>query len=165
MRRICSFMFVLLVVSCSTLIKEKPKIQTESKDSKMTPDFKVALQFINDYADFCEPKSPPSIDTTWIERNPLLTENFKTCYKNLLDSAEKSDPELGLDYDPIFYAQDFDDKGFLILSADTASGYVTVIGKEWKEFTLVMKVVYQNNKWLVDGSGIINIPDNKRPNR
>jgi hypothetical protein len=158
-------MFVLLCVSCKTQTKEKSKIQTESKDFKMTPDFNVALKFINDYTDFCKTKSPALIDSTWIERNPLLTENFKTSYKNLLDSAYKADPDLGLDYDPIFYAQDFDDKGFLILSADTATGYVTVIGKEWKEFTLVMKVVYQNNKWLVGGSGIINIPVNKRPKR
>ena len=77
-----------------------------------------------------------------------MTDKFKTTYRNLLDSARKADPELGLDFDPIFDAQDFDDKGFSIMTADTNTGYVTVIGNKWKEFTLVLKVVFQDNKYF-----------------
>jgi hypothetical protein len=40
-----------------------------------------------------------------------------------------------------------------------------VRGKDWKEFILVLKVVSQNDKWLVDGAGIINIPTDKRAER
>jgi hypothetical protein len=82
-----------------------------------------------------------------------------------LDSAQKKDPELGLDSDPVFDAQDFPEKGFSILKVDTLSQYVTVVGNDWKEFELVLKVERENNKWLVDGAGVINIPDDKRAKR
>jgi hypothetical protein len=42
---------------------------------------------------------------------------------------------------------------------------VTVVGNDWKEFELVLKVERENNKWLVDGAGVINIPDDKRAKR
>ncbi|WP_147275758.1 hypothetical protein [Adhaeribacter pallidiroseus] len=116
---------------------------------------------MNDYADYCTPKSPPSNDTTWIKRNQLLTNNFKNRYESLLDSADKADPEIGLDFDPIFDAQDYPDEGFIFSSQDS-SGFVTLKGKDWPEFTVVVKVVLENNKSLVDGAGIINIPVNKR---
>src|SRR5437764_4590505 len=103
--------------------------------------------------------------TNWVERNPLLTNNFKTFYRNLLDAAQKEDPEVGLDFDPIFDAQDFPDKGFEIVNCDNETGYVTVRGKDWADFVLVLKVIQQDNKWLVDGSGVINIPVNKRAKR
>ena len=128
----------------------------------MLPDFNVAIKFINEYTEFCKAKSPGIIDSTWIDRNPLLTKSFKTRYNFILDSAFTADPELGLDCDPIFWAQDFDDEGFVILKADSTFGYVTMVGKEWKEITVEMKVVYENNKWLVDGSGLINMPKGRK---
>ena len=72
---------------------------------------------------------------------------------------------MGLDFDPIFDAQDFPDKGFELVSSDKNSGYITVKGKDWPEFVLVIRIVYLDNKWLVDGSGIINIPESKRAKR
>jgi len=157
MKNLILILFVLLGVSCKTQTNEKPKTSTESKNARVTPDFNVALTFINDYAEFCEPKSPPTIDSTWIERNPLLTENFKARYKAILDSAEIADPELGLDCNPIFYAQDNDSK-YTIQKTDSINGYVTLCGKDWKESVVVMRVIYQENKWLVEGAGMINIP-------
>lgn len=71
---------------------------------------------------------------------------------------------MGLDFDPIFDAQDFPDEGFIILSHDS-SGYVTLQGKDWPEFTVVAKVAWENNTWLVDGTGVINIPEEKRTKR
>jgi hypothetical protein len=102
----------------------------------------------------------------WIQKNELLTDSFKKNYKNLVDSAKKADPEMGLDFDPIFDAQDFPDKGCELLNCDQNTGYITVKGKiDWPEFNLVLKVVSQNGKWLVDGCGAINIPENKRAKR
>ena len=138
---------------------------TNSVETENALDFNVALTFINDYVSFCNPKSPSANDKNWIRNNSLLSENFKTSYYNLIDSARKADPELGLDFDPIFDAQDFPEKGFVIAGSDNESGYVTVKGKDWPEFLLVLKVVRQNNKTLVDGSGVINIPSNKRAKR
>ncbi|PSR52579.1 hypothetical protein AHMF7605_03075 [Adhaeribacter arboris] len=119
---------------------------------------------MNEYADYCTPKSPPSSDTTWVDRNPMLTNNFKTRYSNLLDSANKVDPEMSLDFDPIFDAQDFPDEGFVVSSQDS-NGFVTLQGRDWPEFTVVVKVVLENNKSLVDGAGVINVPENKRAKR
>lgn len=72
---------------------------------------------------------------------------------------------MGLDSDPILDAQDFPDKGFELVNCDSTAGFVTIRGKEWKDFILTVKVVDQNNKWLVDGAGVINIPVTKRARR
>lgn len=122
----------------------------------------VALTFINDYALQC---SSVDNDSNWIRNHSLLTEQFKNQYYTLLDSAAKLDPELGLGFDPIFDAQDFPDSGFVVLNSNPKTGFVTVKGKEWPQFELVLKVLTQNNNTLVDGCGIINIPENLRAKR
>ena len=82
-----------------------------------------------------------------------------------MDCARKADPELGLDADPVLDAQDFPEKGFELNNCDSTAGYVSVKGKDWKDFFLVLKVVHENNQWLVDGVGIINISFDKRAKR
>jgi hypothetical protein len=124
-------------------------------------DFNVALRFINDYNDLFSKHTARREINRWIESTELATDSFKSTYKNMVDSAEKADPEYGLGFDPILDAQDNPDKGFEILKADTITRYVTVQGKDWK-VKLVLKIAYINNKWLVDGSGVINIPSDKR---
>ncbi|WP_321480588.1 hypothetical protein [uncultured Bacteroides sp.] len=135
--------------------------QSTAKKSKTDAD--VAIQFINSYVDHCSQQS--STTDQWIEKNQLLTKNFKSAYKQLVDSANKADPDLGLDFDPIFDAQDYPDKGFELVSYNDETGVVTVRGKNWPDFILVMKIAHQANKYLVDGSGIINIPKNDRAKR
>ncbi len=163
------FIFFLLIfglVSCNlrqSSVADKQHIPTEKL---AIPDFKVALQFINDYTEVCLLRiKQKSSEMNWIQSNPLLTDKFKNIYKSTLDSAYKADPELGLDFDPIFDAQDFPDKGFSILKTDSLENYVTVNGNDWKDFELVLKIAFVDNKWLVDGAGIINIPDDKRAKR
>jgi hypothetical protein len=152
----------IVLLSCNSKPDNRKVDENNSKELKIIPDFSVALKFINDYAEYCSPENHDSSDSTWIQNNPLLTNSFKSRYKTILDSAQKVDPELGLDFDPIFDAQDFPDKGFSILKADTSSGYITVHGIDWEKFELVLKVVDIDNKWQVDGAGIINIPRDKR---
>ncbi len=165
MRASSIVLIVIMLLACNSEIEIKKNNSIHSNEIKIVPDCNVALKFINDYAEFCSPKTPLISDTNWIENNVLLTDNFKTRYKNLLDSADKIDSELGLDFDPIFEAQDFPDKGFELINCDNETGYVTVRGKDWKNFVLVLKLGLQGNKWLVDGSGVINIPVNKRAKR
>jgi len=154
-------MFVaLLAIACNTPKNDKINVGSEAS---VKTDFNVALKFINDYVAYCN--HGESKDTAWIDHQTLLTEHFKTAYHQLLDAAQKADPELGLDFDPIFDAQDYDDKGFVIQKVDSASGYVSVVGKTWKDFTIVLKVVNQENKSMVDGVGVINIPDERRAKR
>jgi len=120
----------------------------------------VALQFMDNYAKLYD-NQQKDVDS-WIKDNTLLTTRFKSTYKKIMDDAYKADPELGLDFDPIFDAQDYPDKGFKVLKYNRASGYVTLCGKDWEAFTVIVKVVFQNNRWLVDGAGIINIPKDKQ---
>lgn len=133
------------------------------------PNCNVALKFINDYTEvlnnILHKKTESTIVDNWIANNTALTTNFKTTYKNLLDFAYKEEPEVGLDFDPILDAQDFPDKGFELVNCDSETGYVIVRGRDMEDFILTLKIIQRNNKWLVDGSGIINIPKNKRARR
>jgi hypothetical protein len=157
--------FFLLIVGIANFYAPL-EAQSNVTGKQIPPDFTVALQFINDYAKFCDPGNKhKSSDSSWIQDNLLLSKKFKACYTATLDSAKHVDPELGLGFDPIFDAQDFPDKGFSILKTDTLKNYVTVVGTDWKEFELVLKLAYINNKWLVDGAGIINIPKDKQAKR
>jgi hypothetical protein len=127
-----------------------------SKDNiieSKTPNTEIALQFINDYV-----YSLGDID---IQSNNLLTENFKKEYYKIINAAFEKDPEYGLGFDPIVDGQDYPDK-FELESIDTLSNYLIVKGVEWSNFRVTMKLTYKNGKWLVDGSGIVNIPNEKQ---
>ena len=158
MKNLTILILSVLVFACNS----NPTAKTNDNEPlQPNPDFNVALKFINDYTTFCETLSSLSKDSTWIESNKLLTENFKMRYKFILDSAQKEEPEVGLDFDPIIDAQDFPDHGFELLSTDNQTGFLKVKGKDLPDFVITMKVVYQNGLWLVDGSGIVNIPKDK----
>ncbi|MBP1613806.1 MAG: hypothetical protein H6Q13_1254 [Bacteroidetes bacterium] len=144
-----------LVLNCNA--------QTAIVTSNLEPSSTIALKFINQYVIFCSQQTSPN--SKWIKNNKLLTEKFKSTYNILVDSAIKADPEIGLDFDPILDAQDYPDKGFELVKYDNKTGFVTLKGKDWPDFILVMKIVNQGNKWLVDGSGVINIPENNRAKR
>jgi uncharacterized protein DUF3828 len=164
MRSLIIAVFCFGLFSCNSEDKTNPETSATPTEKPIVPDFNVALNFINDYTKLCT--QPQRTKTSeWIRQNPLLSDNFKDRYTSLLDSAEKKDPELGLGSDPIFDAQDFPEKGFSLLKIDTFNRYVTVAGIDWKEFELVLKVEQENNKWLVDGAGVINIPADKRAKR
>jgi hypothetical protein len=160
------FLLILLTYSCSTRNEKKKKDIEIKKVEITTPDFNVALRFINDYANHCDKLMKKEItDSNWVYNNNLLTESFKKRHKFVIDSAFIEDPDMGLDADPIFDAQDYPDHGFEIRNSEKSTGFVTVQGKDWKDFNVVLKVVSQNGKWLVDGAGIINIPTEKRAKR
>jgi hypothetical protein len=123
-------------------------------------DYEAALRFINDYNR--EFLNPTSETLEWLSKNKITTQNLIENYKQMLDSAEITDPELGLDFDPIINAQDSDEQGFEIKKIDSINGYVTVCGKSAPNFEIVLKVIEKNGITLVDGSGVINIPKSKR---
>ncbi len=136
-------------------------LETESTDIK----YDKALTFINGYVDNCN-KMGEAIDIVdWVNSNDLTTNDFKVELKRILDEANKKEPEVGLDFDPILDAQDFPDKGFELESADEKTNYLTVRGKDWENFKLTIKIIEKNRDWLVDGCGIINIPIDKRAGR
>lgn len=156
---------VIILSACGE--NQKPNTITEKSAEEnvtTTKQAKVenALAFINGYVENAN-KLKQAVDAMdWVNANTLVTIGFKTEFKKIIDDALKQDPELGLDADPIFDAQDSPDKGFELDTFDEKTNYITLKGKDWPEFKLTLKMLEQNGNWLVDGCGIINIPANKR---
>ena len=113
----------------------------------------IAVRFVNDYIKILDSRKNNTQD--WIKGSPILTSKFKTEYKKSVNGYS----------DPILDAQDYPDKGFKVMKADSASGYVILQGVDWQEFLLTIRLVLQDNKWLLDGSGVVNISENKRSKR
>ena len=168
---ILPILLICFVTSCnsnnSTSSSTENKIENDVKDSIKSSDvnYNVAIDFMNNYVDYImDTIGKISVDD-YVKKDELLTQNYKYRYKFVQDSAYKVEPEIGLDFDPIVDGQDFPDKGFKIKSIDKATGLVTLQGIDWQDFEVVVKVVNENNKTLVNGSGIINIPTNKQSKR
>jgi hypothetical protein len=162
------FLAIIFSVSCGTTEK------TQNTENKTTPEVTEpitedktmnALIFINSYVENCN-KMDKSINVVdWVNSNELATTSFKTELKKIMDEAYKTDPEMGLGADPIFDAQDYPEKGYELESLDDKNNYLVVKGKDWPEFRLTMKVIKENENWLVDGCGIVNIPADKKIKR
>jgi hypothetical protein len=126
------------------------------------PNYKVTIQFINDYLDFSNDRQSEVGLIEWINQRHDVTVGFKNELNRIFKQAEKNDPELGLGFDPILDAQDNPNR-FELDKAE--SEYLIVKGENWPEFRLTLKMKLVDNKWLVDGAGIINVPENKRIKR
>lgn len=150
-----------------TEINDQSVSTTETKIGKDNIPVDIALTFINSYADNCNKMKEAIGIIEWVNSNELSTNNFKKELKRIIEEALDEDPELGLGFDPIFDAQDFDNRFELekLEKYDDRTYYIEVKGKDWTAFKLTIKVVLENNKWLVDGCGIVNIPNDKRSKR
>lgn len=153
MRQLLTISLILILFSCDTA--------TKTKNTTQTIDCNIALKFINDYVKISEPSTTSINHDDWVMQHGLLTDSFKSRYKFVIDSGWKAEPEVGLDFDPIFDGNSFP-KGFEMVNCDNENGYVTVKGVDWPDFVLVLKLIKQDNITLIDGSGIINVPVDKR---
>ena len=162
MKNMLSLVPLYLLISCNAQSNETTDGRNITTDSLNTGACETALRFANSYIGNTGNINQQKTDSSWLYVNTTLTEIFKSKYRMLVDSANKADPEFGLGFDPILDAQDFPDKGFEMKDCKPESGYVTLQGKDWKDFYLVIKVIQQDNIWKVDGSGVINIPPDKR---
>lgn len=102
----------------------------------------IAIKFINTYTD------------TYEFPNNLVTDNFSKLYKKWqsLDFIE---------YDIIVNSQDNGTKYKLskILKTEGDSVYLLLTAtQDWVGYKITIKVTKVNGKWLVDGSGDLNIP-------
>jgi hypothetical protein len=149
---------LLLLIACNTKTDNKSIVTNESVNNE------VALIFINGYVNFCNQKNLEKNSEKWIEGNELATGQFKMAYKEIIENAAKDDPEIGLGFDPIFDAQDYPEKGFEFLKSDN-DGYITLKGIDWPDFTIVIKLKSVGDKLMVDGAGIINVPNDRQANR
>ncbi|WP_157832781.1 hypothetical protein [Croceivirga radicis] len=121
----------------------------------------TALNFINDYAKNCDKINGRIGTEEWVESNPNASKMLKSELKKIMEEANKADPEYGLGFDPIFNAQDYPDEGFKLVDFDTLSGIVNVKDKILDGFDMKIKLVKENGKWVVNGIGIINMPESK----
>ena len=151
----------LTFFSCNPEQPKSNSIQNESEQS-LKPDYKIALKFINDYVTFCNDLSSNLSTNQWLKNQPLVTTKFQNELEKIIIEAKTNDPELGLGFDPILDAQDYPDKFEL---SKTDDKYLIVKGIDWPNFQLTLKLDLIDGNWLVDGSGIINIPSNKRIER
>lgn len=140
--------------------------KSEIHECSQTPNseinYEVGLRFINDYLVYCNDLQSKIGLYEWIKNRDDLTIRFKNDLKIILDESMKEDSELGLGFDPILDAQDNPDE-FEIDYTDSV--YLIVKGVKWPEFRLTIKLKFETNKWLVDGSGIVNIAENRRIKR
>ncbi len=98
----------------------------------------------------------------WVMSNSYLSDAFKKVFRKTIMDADKKDPEVGLDMDPILDGQDYPDKGYrakeIQIVGDKA--YVVMEGIDAPNFTrerpLSVELVKINNKWKINGIGIIN---------
>ncbi|MFI2741637.1 hypothetical protein ACG2LH_02770 [Zhouia sp. PK063] len=127
--------------------------------------YQVAVDFVNAYIQNCNNLNKSEEIRAWVKNNSMVTDSFKKEVIAMVTQAWKDDPELGLDADPIFDAQDFPEEGVKLLQYNENTGYVEVQGIQWTDFKLTVKVITQNGKILVDGCGIINIPESERSAR
>ena len=135
--------------------------ETEEKSVEQgQPDTDIALNFINGYVANCNKMSEAESAMDWVHPNMTVSVSFKNELNQMMEEAYETDPEMGLGFDPIFNAQDYPQEGFELESVDPKTGNVTVAGKDWKEFKLVIRLIY-DREWLVDGCGAVNMSSGK----
>lgn len=172
--KLIPFLFLSLpfLISCGEQVTEEitntdevvQEIELESVTPIPNNKTENALRFINAYVDNCNQMSQALDAVEWANASDLATANFKSSLKTMVDEAFVADPEMGLDADPILDAQDYPENGFELESSDENNNYLTVKGIDWSEFKLTIKMREENGKWLVDGCGMVNIPEEKRRN-
>ncbi|NQY05757.1 MAG: hypothetical protein HRT68_06015 [Flavobacteriaceae bacterium] len=126
------------------------------------PDYKVGVDFINDYVKFCDGYASDEELFEWINSRNDLTQEFKTSLQNLIIKSRAEDPELGLGFDPILDAQDYPEQ-FELEQID--GDYIIVKGVDWAVFRLTIKLKKVSKYCLVDGAGVINVSEEKRIKR
>jgi hypothetical protein len=146
--------------SSDTTVANPPSAAiSESTVSEKPDSISVALLFINDYikhVDGPDPFDPMS----WVENSELATDEFKASYKKVISKGLEAEPETGLSYDPILNAQDYP-VSFEFVRLDD-NEYVVVKGTDQPQFLNVLRTKFVIDRWVVDGCGVVNIPEEKR---
>lgn len=94
----------------------------------------------------------------WVNANSNLSDAFKKALRKAVLDARKSDPEMGLDFDPILSGQDFPDKGYrakdIQVTGDRA--VVAMEGIDAPDFKISVRLVNADHKWKINSIGEIN---------
>lgn len=148
MKKVTLFLFAAFAVISTQCTTAQPSGTRED----------VALKFMNDYAkSIMNPEENGDI-TAWLNGRSDNTQEFRDELKQMIETAEQEDPEMGLGFDPILNAQDIDQAGFAVAKSADAQGYVVLKGKTWQDYKVALKVVQEGNQWKIDGAGVVRIP-------
>jgi len=151
---------LLTLSSCKQSVSKEKEVVIEQNEAR-----NIALEFINNYVEFCNDRNSELDITEWISEQPNITEKFNNELKKTITEAKKIDSESGLGFDPIFDAQDYPDNGFEFDNSDKKPEFITVKGKEWSDFKLKIKMERKNEQWLINGIGIINMSEKEQIKR
>lgn len=173
MKQIIAALLLICMLSCQSNKKktiEAPEFEFETSDlyepleseaSIEDENYQAALDFLNAYIE-----NNHSLEILeFVKKSPLVTQDFKNELEKIIIKAWEEDPQVGLGFDPLFDAQDYPDKGVELHSFNPETGFVMVKGINWPEFRVAMKVVDENGHILVDGCGVVNIPEVERAER
>src|SRR3989338_5068945 len=155
--------FTVFLVFCSSAPDENGNLEATGTEETEVPsslelDSKVAVDFMNSYIENCNKMRDAVEMGKWTEASPLATNDLKNALKKRVEDAWKDDPEMGLGFDPLFDAQDYPDEGVVLASFDKKTGVVLVKGINWDSYEVALKLVLENDKVLVDGCGVVNLP-------
>ena len=174
MKHILVFTIAILLFSCQEKTEKTSEIPINTLDPGMSEnlseesssidlDPKVGVDFINSYIKSSIAGEIGILEFT--ESNPNASENLKRKLEKMLNTAWEDDPEIGLGFDPFFDAQDFPMR-VEMANYDAKSGYLQLKGiEDWDEYRLTLKLINQNGKTMVDGCGVVNIPQEKQAAR
>lgn len=124
--------FLLLGTSCGNTEKPTTKEPDTQKEEVAVASTAVkvenALSFINGYVENSNNMNEAMNIIDFTNSNNLTTETFKSTLEKIIETALKENPEMGLDADPIYDAQDYPEKGFELESIDEKTNYLIVNG-------------------------------------
>jgi len=126
---------------------KKSSLSKKSSSSQINSEAaQVALKFITEYSSMTD-------DTEYMRNTKLITEKLRSEYFQIFADAYLDDDIV--DFDSIIDGQDAPSK-YKIISYNSKTGLVVVQGIDWKK-QIKLKVKKINGKWLVDGSGVLNM--------
>lgn len=149
MKNIQLIVVLLVFTSCSEAVNNESSGEINNSHF---PD-SVALNFINEYVSFSNNIHFDHDINEWVKNNPNVTDDFKQEAKSFTMASSR---DTGLDFDPIFNAQDYPEEGFEIKEVSRSQLY-TLCGKEWKEFEIKIQLTQVGDDWFVDGAGALNM--------
>ncbi len=144
---------LLLLASCSSDNTNKTaavdSVIPAATDEK-TQMSENALHFINDYVNNCNQMNKAVGVLEWVNTSDLASDSLRAIVKKAFEEADK---ETGLDYDPIFNAQEYPEEGFELESVDEVKSIVVVKGKNNSGYKMNMQMVKENGVWKVGRCG------------
>jgi hypothetical protein len=160
MKNIITILTLIFLISCNNQVDKKDKISNENQINEKNEtsidkntvrfDSIVAIKFINGYVELNNKTLAIKDRLIWVDSSKLVTDGFKKSFKKIMDNDEI------IEADPIFNAQDYPDKGFELVDFNNKTGQVILIGKDWPDFKISLRLIILDGKTLVDGCGKIN---------